>query len=134
MLLNYCTQYISKCGKQSRGHRTGKGQFSFQYQIKTWPKNVMLISHVNKVMLKILQVSLQLYVNCESQMYKQFGKDRVIRDQIANICWIMRKQEYSRKLSTSTSLTMPKLLTVWITTNCGKFLKKWEYQTTLPAS
>ena len=46
----------------------------------------------------------------------------------------LKKQENSRKTSTSALLTMPKPLTVWITTNCGKFLKKWEYQTTLPAS
>ena len=45
-----------------------------------------------------------------------------------------KKQEISRKTSTSASLTMLKPLTVWITTNCGKFLKRWEYQTTLPAS
>ena len=45
-----------------------------------------------------------------------------------------KKQESSRKASTSALLTMPKPLTVWITTNCGKFLKRWEYQTTLPAS
>ena len=45
-----------------------------------------------------------------------------------------KKQENSRKTSTSASLTMLKPLTEWITTNCGKFLKTWEYQTTLPAS
>ena len=45
-----------------------------------------------------------------------------------------KKQESSRKKSTSALLTMPKHLTVWITTNCGKFLKRWEYQTTWPAS
>ena len=45
-----------------------------------------------------------------------------------------KKQESSRKTSTSALLTMPKPLTVWSTTNCGKFLKGWEYQTTLPAS
>ena len=44
------------------------------------------------------------------------------------------KQESSRKTSSSALLTMPKPLTVWITTNCGKFFKKWDYQTTLPAS
>ena len=44
-----------------------------------------------------------------------------------------KKQESSRKISTAL-LTMPKPLTVWITTNCGKFLKRWKYQTTLPAS
>ena len=45
-----------------------------------------------------------------------------------------KKQESSRKTSTSALLTTPKSLTVWITTNCGKFLKRWDYQTTLPAS
>ena len=45
----------------------------------------------------------------------------------------LKKQESSRKTSTSALLTMPKPLTVWITTNCGKFLKRWEYKTTLPA-
>ena len=45
----------------------------------------------------------------------------------------LKRQESSRKISTSALLTMPKSLTVWITTDCGKFLKKWEYQTTLPA-
>ena len=46
----------------------------------------------------------------------------------------LKKQEISRKTSTSALLAMPKPLTVWITTNCGKFFKRWEYQTTLPAS
>ena len=45
-----------------------------------------------------------------------------------------KKQESSRKTSTFALLTMPKPLTVWVTTNCGKFWKRWEYQTTLPAS
>jgi len=46
----------------------------------------------------------------------------------------LKKQESSRKTSTSALLITPKPLTVWITTNCGKFFKRWEYQTTLPAS
>ena len=46
----------------------------------------------------------------------------------------LKKQESSRKMSTFVLLTMPKPLTVWITINCGKFLKRWEYQTTWPAS
>ena len=45
-----------------------------------------------------------------------------------------RKQGNPRKTSTSASLSMRRLLTVWITTNCGKFLKRWEYQTTSPAT
>ena len=64
-----------------------------------------------------------------------FRKGRGTRDQIANIHWITKKkQENFSKTSTSPALTMPKPLTVWITTNYGKFFKRWEYQTTLPAS
>ena len=64
----------------------------------------------------------------------EFRKGRGSKDQIANIHWIIEKQENSRKISTSALLTMPKPLTVWITTNCGKFWKRWEYQTTWPVS
>ena len=46
----------------------------------------------------------------------------------------LKKQESSRKTSISALLTMPKPLTVWITINCRKFFKRWEYQTTWPAS
>ena len=62
-----------------------------------------------------------------------FRKGRGTRDQIANICWIIKKARKFQKTSTSALLTMPKPLTVWITTNCGKFLKMWEYQTILLA-
>ena len=66
---------------------------------------------------------------------KPLEKSRIIEiNQIANMRWIIKKQESSRKTSISASLTMPKPLTVWITINCGKFPKRWEYQTTWPAS
>ena len=96
---------------------------------------VVLISHASKVMLKILPTRLQQYVNRElPDIQAGFRKGRGTRDQIANICWIVEKARSSRKTYISASLTMPSLLTVWITTDCGKFLKRWEYQTTLPAS
>ena len=83
----------------------------------------------------ILQVRLQQYVNRElPDVQAGFRKGRWTRDQIANICWIMEKEESSIKISTSALLTMPKPLTVWITTNCGKFSKRWVYKTTWPAS
>ena len=92
-----------------------------------------LLSHASKVMLKILQARLQQYVNCElPDVQVGFRKGRGTRDQIANIHW--KKQEHSSKTSISALLTMPKPLTVWITRNCGKFFKRWEYQTTWPAS
>ena len=82
-------------------------------------------------MLKILQARLQQYMNRElPDVQAGFQKGRGTRDQIANIRWIKKKQESSRKTSISALLTMPKPLTVWITINCGKFWKRWECQTT----
>ena len=96
---------------------------------------VALISHANKLMLKILQARLQQYVNCEfPDVQAGFSKDRGTRDQIAESTGSSKKQESSRKTSISALLTMPKPLTVWITINCGKFFKRWEHQTTLSAS
>ena len=94
-------------------------------------RTVALISHASKVMLKILQARLQQYVNCKlPDVQARFRKGKGTRDQITNIHWIIKKAREFRKASTSALLTMPKPLTTWITTNCGKFFKRWEYQTT----
>ena len=107
MLVKCCTQYASKFGKLSSDHRTGKGQFSFQSQRKAMPKNecsnyrtIAVISHASKVMLKLLQVRLQQYVNCELlDGQAGFRKGRGIRDQIANICWNIKKaREFQKHL------------------------------------
>ena len=69
------------------------------------------------------------------QMFKlvlEMAKEAEIKLTTSSVS--LKKQESSRKTSTSALLTMPKSLTVWITTNCGKFWKRWEYQTTGPAS
>ena len=93
-----------------------------------------LISHVRKV-LKILQPRLQQYVNCElPDVQAGFWKGRGTRDQIANIWWITENAREFQKPSASALLTMPKPLILWITINCEKFLKRWEYRTTWPAS
>ena len=82
-------------------------------------------------MLTILQDRFQQYVNQElPDVQAGFRKSRGTRDQIGNIRWIMEKAREFRKTSISALLTMPKPLTVWITINCGKFFKRWEYQTT----
>ena len=95
---------------------------------------IAFVSHTSKVMLKILQARVQQYVNHElSDVQAGFRKRRGIRDQIANTPWLTEKDS-SQKTSTSALLTIPKPLTVWITTNCGKFFKRYEYQTTWPAS
>ena len=82
-------------------------------------------------MLKILQARLQQYVNRELpdvQVDLEEAEEPEIKLSTSN--GSMKKQESSRKISTSALLTMLKPLTVWITTNCGKFLQRWEYQIT----
>ena len=90
--------------ENSSGHRTGKGQFSFQSQRKAMPKNAQtttqsqLISHTSKVMLKILQARLQQYMNRELlDVQAGFRKGRGTRDQIANIHWIIKKAREFQK-------------------------------------
>jgi len=86
-------------------------------------------------MLKILQARFQQYVNLNFQIFKlDLEKAEEPDIKLPTSVGSSKKQESSRKTSTSALLTMPKPLTMWITTNCGKFLKTWEYQTTLPAS
>ena len=96
MLSKCCTQYASKFGKHSSGHRSEKCQFSFQLQRQC--HKTALISHASKVMLKILQTRLQQYMNHElSDVQAGFRKGRGTRDQIANICWIMEKAREFQK-------------------------------------
>ena len=76
-------------------------------------------------MLKFLQVRLQQYMNQELlNVQAGFRKGKGSRDQIANISWIIEKAREFQKNIYSASLTMLKLLTVWIITNCGKLLKR----------
>ena len=96
---------------------------------------IALISHGSKLMLKILQVRFQQSVNQEHlDVQAGFRKGRGTRDKIANIHWITEKAREFQKNIYFCFIDTPKPLTVWITTNCGKFLKRWEYQTTLLAS
>ena len=109
----------------------------FQARILEW-----LAISASKVMLKILQARLQQYENRElPDVQTGFRKGRGTRDQIGSIRWSnwsslgsSKEQESSRKTFISALLTMPKPFTVWITTNCGKFFKRWENQNTWPAS
>ena len=96
MLLKCCTQYASKFGKLSSGHRTGKGQFysnpkeSNAKECSNY-RQIALISHTSEVMLKILQARLQQHMNYElPDVQAGFRKGRGTRDQIANICWIIK--------------------------------------------
>ena len=86
-------------------------------------------------MLKILQARLQQYVNRElPDVQAGFRKGRGTRDQMANIHWIMEKAREFQKNIYFLFVDYAKALTVWITTDCEKFYKRWKYQTTWPAS
>ena len=86
-------------------------------------------------MLKILQARLQQYMNWEfPDVQAVFRKGRGTKDQIANIHWIIEKAREFHKNIYFCFIYYAKALTVWITTNSGKFLKRWEYQTMLPVS
>ena len=116
---------------------TGLEKVSFHSNAKEFWNycTIELISHASKVMLKILQTRLQQCVNYElPDVQAGFRKGRGTRDQIANICWIIEKAREFLKASISALLIMPNPLTVLDTINCGKFWKRWEYQTTWPAS
>ena len=132
MLLEWWTQYASIFGKLSSGEDWKRSVFTpvpKKGNAKECSNNhtIALISHTSKVMLKILQARLRQYVSHElPDVSAGFRKGRGTRKQIANIHWIIEKQEGSRKTSASTLFTTPKPLTLWITTNCGKFSKRWN--------
>ena len=122
---NRCWRNLPQCNK---GHSILNGDKLKAISLdQKQVKNAHSPFLFNKVP-KILQARLQQYVNCElPDVQAGFRNGRGTRDQIANICWSSKKQESSRKTSISALLTMPKPLTVWITINCGKFFKRWEY-------
>ena len=139
-LLKCCTHYSSKFGNSS-GHRTGKGQFSFQLQRKAMPKNAQTTAQLHsshmlaKGCSKFSEPGFNNMWTGNFQMFKlvlEKAEEPEIKLPTPAGSW--KKQESSRKTSISALLTMPKPLTVWITINCGKFWKRCEYQTTWPAS
>ena len=92
---------------------------------------IVLSSHASKVMIKVLQARLQQYVNWNFQMFKlDSEKAEEPEIKLPTSTGSSKKQENARKTSTFALLNMPNPLTVWITTNCGKILKRWDYQTT----
>ena len=140
MLWKCCTQCASEFGKLSSGHRTGKGQFSFQSQRKAMPKNVQttIPLHSSHMLVKYAQNSpSQASTVCEprtSDVQARFRKGRGTRDQIANIRWLIEK---ARRVSEKRLLLFYWLCqSLWLceSQKTGKFFKRWEYQTALPAS
>ena len=103
MLLKCWTQHVSKFGKLSSGHKTGKCQFSFHSQRRAMREHpnycaVALVPHARKAMLKIFQARLQQYVNWElPDILAGFRKGRGTRNQIVNILWILEKTREFQK-------------------------------------
>ena len=125
MLWKCCTQYASKFGKLSSGHRTGKGQFSFQSQRKAMPKNVKTTTQLHSSHMLAKQCSKfskQGFNSTWTKSFKMFNLDleKAEEPEIKLLTSVgsSKKQESSRKTPISALLTMPKPLTVWITTNC----------------
>ena len=141
MLWKCCTQYAGKFGKLSSGHRTGKGPFSFQSQRKAMPKNAQTTTHLHSSPMLVKWCSKFSKPSFSNTWTVNFQIFKLVLDKAEEpeIKWPIsigssKKQESSRKTVSSALLTMSKPLTVWITINCGKVWKRWEYQTTWPAS
>ena len=141
MLWKCCTQYASKFGKLSSGHRTGKGQFSLQSQRKEMPKNAQTIAQLQSSHTLVKSFSKFSKPGFSNMWTVNFLMFKLVLEKaeepdikLPKSAGSWKKQESSRKTSISASLTMPKPLTVWITINCGKFFKRREYQTTWSAS
>ena len=123
MLLKCCTQYVSKFGKLSSGHRTGKGQFLSQSQRKAMPKSAQttVLLRSFHMLARLCSKSFKLGFNStwieNFQMYKlSLEKAEEPKIKLPTFVGSWRKQGSSRKTSTFASLTMLKPLTVWITT------------------
>ena len=142
MLLTCCTQYGQQIWKTQQWPQDWKRSVFIPISKKDNAKEcsnyytIVLISHSTKVMLKILQARLQQYVKHEiPDVQIGFRKIRETRDKTANIRWIIEKaREFQKNAYFCLIDYAMKPLTVWITTNCGKFFKRWDYQTTFPAS
>ena len=140
MLWEGCTQYAKKFGKIQQWPQDWKRSVFIPIPRKGSSKECLnyctieLISHTSKVMLKILQARLQKWT-VNFQMFKLvLEKAEEPEIKLPTSVGSSKKKECSRKTSISALLTMPKPLIVWITINHGKFFKRWEYQTTWPAS
>ena len=130
MLLKCCTHYASKFGKYSSGHKTRIVQFSFQSLRRAMPKNdqttIPLCSfHIlERLWSKFFKKFFSTW-NENVQIYKlSLEKAEETEIKLSTFIESWRKQRNSRKTSTSVSLSVLKPLSVWITTNCRKFLKR----------
>ena len=140
MLWKCCTQYASKFWKLSNGHRTGKSQFAFQSQRKAIQNNAQSTPqlHSSNAQNSLSQAIHGFFSNTWTVNFQMFKlvleKTEEPEIKLPTSVDHQKSKRNFRKASISALLTMPKPLIVWITINCGKFFKRWAYQTTWPAS
>ena len=124
MLWKHCTQYASNFEKLSSGHRTGKGQFSFQSQRKAVPKNAQTTAQLHSSHTLVKSCSKFSKPDFSNMWTVNFLMFKLVLEKaeepeikLPTSAGSLKKQESSRKTSASALLTMPKPMTVWIITN-----------------
>ena len=133
MLWKCCTQYASKYGKLSSGHRTGKGQFSERHCQRIFKPlhNCTQLTQLAKWCSKFSKPGFNGTWTVNFQMFNlDLEKAEKPESKLPTSAGSLKRQESSRKTSSFALLIRPKPLILWITTNCEKFFKRWEYQTT----
>ena len=141
MLLKCYIQYARKFAKLSSGHKTGKGQFTSQFQRRavtdcSYYRTIVLISQASKVMFKILQARLLKYMNRKlPDVQAGFQRGRVTRDQIVNIHWTLKKAREFQKNIYFCFINYAKVFGCVLcgSQQTGKFLRRREYQNTSSA-
>ena len=138
MLWKWWTKYDSKFGKLSSGHGTGKGQFSFQSQRKATPKNAQITAQLHSSHTLVKLCSKLSKPGFNNMWIVNFQMLKLILEKTEEPEIKLPKQETSRKKKKKKHIYFcfndyGKAF-FWITTNCGKFFKKWEYQTIWSAS
>ena len=136
-----CPQYASKFGKLSSGHRTGKGQFSFQSQRKAMPKNTQTTTQLHSSHTLVKQCSKFSKPGFSNTWTVNFLMFKLVLEtaeepeiKLSTSAGSWKQQESSRKTSISALLTRPKPFDCVDHIKLWKILKRWECQTTLPAS
>ena len=139
MLWKCCTQYASKFGKFSSDHRTGKGQFSFQSLRKAMPKNAQTTAQLHSSHMLVKQCSKFSKTGFNNTWTMKFQMFKLVLEKaeepeikLPTSVGSLKKQEFQKNIYIC-FIDYAKAF-VWITINCGKFFKRWEYQTTWPAS
>ena len=141
MLWKCCTQYASKLGKLSSGHRTGKDQFSFQSQRKAIPKKFQITTQLHSFHMLARSCSKSSKLGFNSTWIKNFQMYKLIykrqRNQRSNCQKHPLDLRKSKKIAEKQLLLLHWLYqSLWLcgSQQTGKFFKRWEYQTILPAS